>query len=188
MFGADEVLHVLSGTMVLANPETGETQRVPAGGACSSGRTRGITPSRRATSSLQVLEFLAPPPASGSTGAYARTCPYLEHAVYEREPGSNAPDTLRPIRDEEIVWHRDLGVRAGRSRRRRSSPSGGSRSIRARRPRRTRTRATSCSTSSLGRSGFGRASRTRPTFSSWARRTPACFRPGASTSTATTAP
>ena len=32
VFGADEVLHVLEGEMVLANPETGEVVRVPRGG------------------------------------------------------------------------------------------------------------------------------------------------------------
>ena len=113
VFGAEEVLHVLTGTMVLANPETGETQRVHRGGSVSFGPDTWHHAFAHGEDSLQVLEFLAPPPASGSTGAYARTRPYLEHAVYERDPGSNAPDTLHVVRDEEIVWQRDLGVRSG---------------------------------------------------------------------------
>jgi hypothetical protein len=33
IFGADELLYVLRGTMVIANPETGEVLRVPRGGS-----------------------------------------------------------------------------------------------------------------------------------------------------------
>jgi quercetin dioxygenase-like cupin family protein len=113
VFGADELLHVLSGTMVLANPETGETQRVHSGASVFFGPDTWHHAFAHGEKPLQVLEFLAPPPASGSTGAYARTRPYLEHAIYEREPDSDGPDTLRLVRDEEIVWHRDLGVRSG---------------------------------------------------------------------------
>jgi quercetin dioxygenase-like cupin family protein len=59
-----------------------------------------------------VLGFLAPPPASGSTGAYARTRPYLEQSVYTRD-ADHGEDTLHVLRDEDVVWHRDLGVRSG---------------------------------------------------------------------------
>jgi quercetin dioxygenase-like cupin family protein len=113
VFGADEVLHVLAGAMMLANPETGETQHVPRGGSVSFGPDTWHHAFAQGDEPLQVLEFLAPPPASGSTGAYARTRPYLEHALYERDPGSDTPDTLRVVRDEDIVWGRDLGVRSG---------------------------------------------------------------------------
>jgi quercetin dioxygenase-like cupin family protein len=65
---------------------------------------------------LHVLELLAPPPASGSTGAYSRTRPYLEHPVYAREGDADSGstrNTLRVLRDEDIVWRRDLGVLSG---------------------------------------------------------------------------
>jgi quercetin dioxygenase-like cupin family protein len=112
VFGADELLHVLLGTMVLANPETGEQQHVPRGESVVFGPDTWHHAFAQGDEPLHVLEFLAPPPASGSTGAYARTRPYLEHSVYSREEGEG-PDTLRVVRDEDVAWHGELGVRAG---------------------------------------------------------------------------
>jgi quercetin dioxygenase-like cupin family protein len=114
VFAADEVLHVLTGTMVLANPETGDVERVPSGGSVFFGPDTWHHAFAHGDEPLHVLEFLAPPPASGSTGAYARTRPYLEHSKYEREEGASvAQSTLRLLRDDDVVWHRDLGVRSG---------------------------------------------------------------------------
>jgi quercetin dioxygenase-like cupin family protein len=113
VFGADEVLHVLSGTMEIANPETGEVKQVPRGGSVFFGPDTWHHVFARGGEPLQVLEFLAPPPASGSTGAYARTRPYLEHSVYTRDADREGEDTLHVLRDEDIAWHRDLGVRSG---------------------------------------------------------------------------
>jgi quercetin dioxygenase-like cupin family protein len=112
VFGADELLHVLSGTMRLANPETGEVQHVARGGSVFFGPDTWHHAFAEGDEPLQVLEFLAPPPASGSTGAYARTRPYLERPIYTREQG-DGPVTLRVVRDEDVVSRRDLGVRAG---------------------------------------------------------------------------
>jgi quercetin dioxygenase-like cupin family protein len=112
VFGADEVLHVLSGTMVLANPEGGEVKRVSRGGSVYFGEDTWHHAFAHGGEPLHVLELLAPPPASGSTGAYARTRPYLEQPMYAREHGADA-DTLRVIREDDIVWRRDLGVLAG---------------------------------------------------------------------------
>ena len=116
VFGADEVLHVLSGTMVLANPETGEVVRVPRGGSVFFGQDTWHHAFAHGGEPLHVLELLAPPPASGSTGAYARTRPYLERPVYAREDGvegAEVESTLRVLRDEDIVWRRDIGVLSG---------------------------------------------------------------------------
>jgi quercetin dioxygenase-like cupin family protein len=114
VFGADEVLHVLSGTMEIANPETGEVQLVPRGGSVFFGPDTWHHAFAQGGEPLHVLEFLAPPPASGSTGAYARTRPYLEHSVYTRDAGSRDGEvTLHVLGDEDIGWHRDLGVRSG---------------------------------------------------------------------------
>lgn len=114
VFAADEVLHVLSGTMVLANPETGDVEHVPRGGSVFFGPDTWHHAFAHGDEPLHVLELLAPPPASGSTGAYARTRPYLEHSRYEREDGAGvAQSTLRLLRDDDVVWHRDLGVRSG---------------------------------------------------------------------------
>src|SRR5262249_53610629 len=77
VFAADELYYVLSGTLVLNNPQTGEVHvarpvepfffgRAP----CPRGHTSGPEP-------LRVLEFFAPPPASGASSTYARTRPNL---------------------------------------------------------------------------------------------------------------
>lgn len=77
IFGADEVLHVLQGTFVLANPETGEVLRVEKGESVffrkdtwHHGFSYGAEP-------VRVLEFFAPPPSTGTSGPYARTREYL---------------------------------------------------------------------------------------------------------------
>jgi quercetin dioxygenase-like cupin family protein len=113
VFGADEVLHVLSGAMEIANPETGEVQRVPRGESVLFGPDTWHHAFARGKEPLQVLEFLAPPPASGSTGAYARTRPYLEYSLYTRASGGDGEDTLHVRRAEDIAWRHDLGVRSG---------------------------------------------------------------------------
>lgn len=80
VFGADEVLHVLQGTLALANPETGEVVRVEPGESVffrkdtwHHGFSYGADP-------VRVLEFFAPPPATGTSGPYARTRPYLDES------------------------------------------------------------------------------------------------------------
>ena len=87
MFGADKVLHVLSGTMILANPETGEVIRVPTGDSAFFRANTWHHVFAHGEEPLRVLEFLSPPPAAGTTGAYARAQPYLAESRY-------ADDTL----------------------------------------------------------------------------------------------
>lgn len=77
VFGADEVLHVLQGTLALANPETGEVVRAEPGESVffrkdtwHHGFSFGAEP-------VRVLEFFSPPPSTGASGPYARTRPYL---------------------------------------------------------------------------------------------------------------
>ena len=77
VFGADEVLTVLSGTLVLANPEVGEVQRIGAGQSVAFGADTWHHGFAHGPEALRVLEFLAPPPSAGTTGAYARTRDYL---------------------------------------------------------------------------------------------------------------
>jgi mannose-6-phosphate isomerase-like protein (cupin superfamily) len=80
VFGADEVLHVLQGTFVAANPETGEVLRLEPGESLffrkdtwHHGFSYGAEP-------VRVLEFFAPPPSTGTSGPYARTKEYLPEA------------------------------------------------------------------------------------------------------------
>lgn len=109
---ADELYYVLSGALVLANPETGEVHRLTRGEAASFGRDtwhHGFNPG---TETLEVLEFFAPPPATGSSQEYARTRPYLLDATYvqdgwlERWPAAageaRGRDTQHPVHD--VLW------------------------------------------------------------------------------------
>jgi quercetin dioxygenase-like cupin family protein len=112
VFGADELLHVLRGEMRLANPETGEMEQVSQGGSIYFGPDTWHHAFADEGEPLHVLEFLAPPPASGSTGQYARSRPYLEQRVYTRD-GNDERKTLFPVRDEDVELDRDLGIAAG---------------------------------------------------------------------------
>jgi mannose-6-phosphate isomerase-like protein (cupin superfamily) len=83
VFGADEVLHVVSGTMILANPQTGEVVRVPTGDSALLRAGTWHHAFAHGPEPLRVLELLAPPPSAGTTGAYARTREYLEVSTYQ---------------------------------------------------------------------------------------------------------
>lgn len=82
VFAADELLHVLQGTLVLANPETGEIVRAEPGESVFFRRDTWHHGFSYGDDPLRVLEFFAPPPATGTSGAYAQTRPYLEKSTY----------------------------------------------------------------------------------------------------------
>jgi quercetin dioxygenase-like cupin family protein len=84
IFGADEVLYVLQGVFGCANPETGEVQVAQKGEAVFFRKDTWHHGFSLGTEPLRVLEFYAPPPAKGTSGAYARTKPYLTESRYER--------------------------------------------------------------------------------------------------------
>jgi mannose-6-phosphate isomerase-like protein (cupin superfamily) len=119
IFGADELLYVLSGTMVIANPETGEVLRVARGGSVFFRSDTWHHVHAHGNEELRVLELYAPPPSTGSSGAYARTRPYLEPAEWRygddallgRLPG--AQPERRTLLEPEAVWRRSLGVLEG---------------------------------------------------------------------------
>ena len=111
VFGADEVLHVLSGTMILANPETGEVIRVPTGENAFFRADTWHHVFAHGDEPLRVLEFLSPPPSTGTTGAYARSRAYLADTRYTdddlfgRIPGVMAErKTLTWLRPEDVVY------------------------------------------------------------------------------------
>ena len=85
VFAADEVLVVLSGTMVLANPETGEVHRLLPGEAAFFRRDTWHHAWSYDTDPLRVLELFAPPLSQGTSGAYARTRPFLDKPIYWQE-------------------------------------------------------------------------------------------------------
>jgi mannose-6-phosphate isomerase-like protein (cupin superfamily) len=120
VFGADELLYVLDGAMAIANPETGEVERAGAGESVFFRRNTWHHVFARGSESLRVLELFAPPPATGSSGAYARTRPYLEESRYADDsqlgailPGRDRDRSLNRVRIEDVVWRFDLGVLSG---------------------------------------------------------------------------
>jgi uncharacterized cupin superfamily protein len=72
IFAADEVLYVLSGVMIIANPETGEVHRVEPGEAVFFRRDTWHHAFNYSSEPLRVLEIFAPPPSQGT----ANVCPH----------------------------------------------------------------------------------------------------------------
>jgi quercetin dioxygenase-like cupin family protein len=112
VFGADELLYVLEGTMVIANPETGEVHRIEQGRSVRFGPSTWHHAFAHGSTALRVIEFFAPPPSTGSSGAYARTRPYVSESRYARAPGDDRV-TMHPVSDADVVWRRDLDVLVG---------------------------------------------------------------------------
>jgi quercetin dioxygenase-like cupin family protein len=116
IFGADEVLHVVRGMMVLANPQTGEVVRVPTGESALLRAGTWHHAFAHGSEPLRVLELLAPPPAAGTTGAYARTRDYLEVSTYQddtvlgRFSGADSGPELRTLQrrgPDDLVYRLD---------------------------------------------------------------------------------
>jgi quercetin dioxygenase-like cupin family protein len=85
IFAADLVYYVISGSMVICNPQTGETYPAHAGDAAFFRRDTWHHVFNHSTEPLRVLEFFAPPPSKGTAGSYARQQPYLSTLRYARE-------------------------------------------------------------------------------------------------------
>lgn len=120
IFAADELLHVLEGVLVIADPETGEVQRAEAGESVFFRRDTWHHAFALGPEPLRVLELFAPPPAAGASSAYAREQPYLETSRYadDAQLGSWPPavpreSRLRVLRPADVLWRRDLGVLCG---------------------------------------------------------------------------
>jgi quercetin dioxygenase-like cupin family protein len=117
IFAADELLHVLQGTMAIANPETGEVQRVRAGEAVFFRRDTWHHAMSMGTEALRVLEFFAPPPTSGASSAYAQTKELLTDVRYEDDRWTGrwpmaageqrGAATLQVVRDADVLWSLD---------------------------------------------------------------------------------
>jgi quercetin dioxygenase-like cupin family protein len=82
IFAADELYYVISGTLAVANPETGEVHRVEKGEAAFFRRDTWHHGFNCGTEPLRVLEFFAPPPSQGTSSAYAKTKPNLVDVRY----------------------------------------------------------------------------------------------------------
>jgi quercetin dioxygenase-like cupin family protein len=115
IFGADLTSHVLSGVMVIANPATGEVHPVKPGETAYFGPDTWHHVYNYSDEPLRVLEFFAPPPSTGSSGAYAKTKPLLTETRYARDEllghlpnGKVEPKahklTLHIVREADVVW------------------------------------------------------------------------------------
>jgi len=113
VFAADETLTVLSGTMILSNPETGEVVPVRTGETAFFRRDTWHHAFAWGTEELRVLEFFSPPPATGTSGAYARTKPYVDQPRYDRPDlignftDSLPAGTIRVIGEGDRLWSLD---------------------------------------------------------------------------------
>jgi quercetin dioxygenase-like cupin family protein len=114
VFAADEVLYVLSGAMTLANPETGEVLRALPGEAVFFRRDTWHHAYNHSAEPLRVLELFSPPPSQGTSGAYARTRPYIDTPRYAQDeylthwPMAAAErrtrETMRLLRAGDLLW------------------------------------------------------------------------------------
>ena len=117
VFAADEVLFVLMGTMVICNPETGETHLVHQGEAVFFQKDTWHHAYAWGDQELRVLEYFAPPPSTGSSGKYAATRPYVSEFRYERsalighwpagQAQALASATIRVLRESDRLWSFD---------------------------------------------------------------------------------
>jgi quercetin dioxygenase-like cupin family protein len=114
IFAADEVLYVLSGLLVLSNPETGEVHQVQPGEAVFFRRDTWHHAFNFSSESLRVLEIFAPPPSQGTSGSYARTKPLLTTPKYNQaqwqgqwpmaQVEAQRSFTMRVLREPNILW------------------------------------------------------------------------------------
>jgi quercetin dioxygenase-like cupin family protein len=117
VFGADEVLYVLGGTLGAANPETGEVHVVKSGEAVFFRKNTWHHGFSLSDEPLRVLEYFAPPPSTGTSGPYARTRPYVENSIYQRSElvgrwpmaskEASAMTTMVVMRDTDLLWELD---------------------------------------------------------------------------------
>ena len=110
IFGADELMYVLSGTMIITNPETGETHRVTKGNSVFFKKDTWHHAFNYSPDYLQVLEYFSPPPLTGTSGMYAKKKKLLENSLYERNnyfyPSKDfiPSKSFRIINQDDYIW------------------------------------------------------------------------------------
>jgi len=123
VFAADEVYLVLSGTIAMVNPKTGEVRRAVAGEYVFFRRDTWHHGINWGTEPVRVLEFFSPPPSTGSSSAYSKTVEYLEHSLYgEPDVIGNWPmdrdrieaaATLHHIRSADLRYRAEGNLQVG---------------------------------------------------------------------------
>ena len=114
VFGADEVLIVIQGRMIIANPETGEVQVAGKGDAVFFRKDTWHNAWAMHGEEVRVLEYFAPPPSTGSSGKYAQSRPYVDTPKYQRaelfgnwpmgKQESGLKGSLRMIGPRDRLW------------------------------------------------------------------------------------
>jgi mannose-6-phosphate isomerase-like protein (cupin superfamily) len=116
IYAADVFYYVLTGTLVMHNPETGETQRVVAGEGLFFRRDTWHNGFNYGEEPVEVLDFISPPPLTGSTSSYSEGVPLLVSSVRRRRdiigrwPWQDADKpavSMHIIRPSDIVWEID---------------------------------------------------------------------------------
>jgi quercetin dioxygenase-like cupin family protein len=108
VFGADEVFYVIEGDMAMSNPETGEVHLVKQGEFAFFRKDTWHHAHSVSKDALRVLEFFAPPPATGTSGAYAKTKPYVSQSKYTQDDLiHNWIPTENPSRKQSIAVVRE---------------------------------------------------------------------------------
>ena len=110
IYGADELMYVLSGVLVIANPKTGEIQKVNKGESVFFRKNTWHHAFNFSNDYLQVLEFFSPPPITGTSGAYGKKQKYLSKTVYERNkeftinPSFINKKSFKIIEEKDYLW------------------------------------------------------------------------------------
>lgn len=114
IFAADELLYVLSGVMVICNPETGEVHPVNPGEAAFFRRDTWHHVFNRSLDPLRVLEYFSPPPSTGTSGKYAQTKANLTSPRYTQdqwmkswplaEADARAQHSIRVVTEANTMW------------------------------------------------------------------------------------
>ena len=110
IFGADELLYVLSGVLIINNPETGETHKILPGESVFFKKDTWHHAFNYSEEYLQVLEFFSPPPITGTSGAYAKEKKLLKNLKYKRDnysyPSENFKNenAFKIIRSSNYIW------------------------------------------------------------------------------------
>ena len=85
IFRADIVYVILSGALVLVDPERGQVVQAHEGDALFFRRDTWHDGFNRRLEPVRVLELFAPTPAAGASSAYASAQPFLEQARYAND-------------------------------------------------------------------------------------------------------
>lgn len=112
IFAADEVFVVVEGTLVIANPESGEVHLVEQGNSALFHRDTWHHGLNYGKGTLRVIEYFSPPPAQGTASQYAKLQNYLDTSKYTRDnllenwpnPQINEARSFTIIRDTDLLW------------------------------------------------------------------------------------